>query len=285
MAKQIYPSHLYEPIRREVAVSYLRHEFRKLFPSIRDARSLKLIDNDIAHWFNDNPELAPVRDFWNGLHGISMGFKLKNIVTHLTAKNIRWQRNKVLIEELYFGANFDELKPVGPNPQVSAVREWYFDSKNKASLQLALKHHALRSSQSAPRDTDPVIIIPYGKNQHKILDGNRRVMRSILLKKPYIEAFVAKSINDKPLEEFWVPTSTMIDIIFAHRFFYSPRNKGLTTASAKILSDLTAHSSVGRYELSHRCLNQRSIPDQKLFQAIKVILKKQHKSFQWPPQV
>lgn len=282
MAKRIYSSHLYEPIRREVAVSYLRHEFRKLLPSVRDTRSLKLIDNDIAHWFNGNPELAPVRDFWNGLHGISMGFKLKNIITHLTAKNVLWQRKKAPIEKLYFGANFEELKSIGPNPQVSAVREWYFNSKNKTSLQLALKNHALRSSQSAPRDTDPVIIIPYGKNQHKILDGNRRVMRSILLKKPYIEAFIASPVDNKSPKEFWIPTSTMIDIIFAHRFFYSPKNSSLTTASAKILSDLVANSTAGRYELSHRCLNPNSIADQKLSEAIKIILKKQHISFRWP---
>ena len=32
----IYPKHIYDPIRRQVAISYVQHELRKLFPSLND---------------------------------------------------------------------------------------------------------------------------------------------------------------------------------------------------------------------------------------------------------
>jgi len=96
-----YPKHLSEKIREEVAVSYMKHELRKIFPSI----DTKEVDNLMK-----NKELNTPRDFWNGLHGISMGFKLKNILFLATAENITWQKLTVDITDITFGVELAQTK-------------------------------------------------------------------------------------------------------------------------------------------------------------------------------
>lgn len=93
---QVYPKHIYEPIRIKISTNYLKQELRKFLPNIRGTLWQK-IDADIDKWFNDSPNLADVRDFWNGFHGIAMGFKLKpGLIQVITAENIEWHFEKAL---------------------------------------------------------------------------------------------------------------------------------------------------------------------------------------------
>jgi hypothetical protein len=75
--------HLQDPLRIEIATGYLQHEFRKLLPRIRAASSWKQLDKEVTNLPN-NPTMAPTRDFWNLIDGISFGLKLKNLVPLFT---------------------------------------------------------------------------------------------------------------------------------------------------------------------------------------------------------
>ena len=102
---QVYPKHIYEPIRIKIATDYVKGELRKYLPGLRDNNLWEKIDSDIDKWFE---KMGP-RDFWNGFHGIAMGFKLKHHLTHvLTAENIKWKYEKKLPlnEHLASGAGF-----------------------------------------------------------------------------------------------------------------------------------------------------------------------------------
>ena len=92
MKRQVrYKKHLSDPLRLKIAYSYVQHELRKLFPNLRDKATWGKIDSEVIGWSGKNPTLVPVRDFWNGVNGISTGFKLKQIVTWLTSENIKWE--------------------------------------------------------------------------------------------------------------------------------------------------------------------------------------------------
>jgi len=64
--------HLQESIRLKIATDYLRHEMRKIFPSIRNKKIWKIIDEEIINLPN-NKTMAPVRDFWNFVDAICLG--------------------------------------------------------------------------------------------------------------------------------------------------------------------------------------------------------------------
>lgn len=172
-----YPKHLSERIREEVAISYLKHELKKIFPSINKKEIEDLMNNQ---------ELCNPRDFWNGLHGISMGFKLKNIISLVTAENIIWEKKTIKVAELNFGVEMKVL-----------------------SLEEIIK---IRGNDFE-RENDPIIAIEKSENNKKIIevhDGNGRLARHIAENKEEIEVYLGKMDGPYP-KNFWLPTSLIID--------------------------------------------------------------------------
>lgn len=77
MANQIYPKHIYEPMRIKIAAQLMQKELRKLLPSVPEKLRPQL-DNDVGSWLDGTKsELAPVHDFWNGLEGLMQGSSSK----------------------------------------------------------------------------------------------------------------------------------------------------------------------------------------------------------------
>jgi len=146
--KQIYTLYIYDEFRCKIAAEYVQHELRKFFPSIRDSEIWRQLDPDMSKWFDQSPTLFPVRDFWNDIHGISMGFKLKNMVPLLTSLNISWKEQEVPLNKLWFGTFFHELKKNYNDISMNKVKQ-YFTSKENLKLVDGLGDHLERESSGA----------------------------------------------------------------------------------------------------------------------------------------
>ena len=77
-----------ETIRIKIAVDYIQHEMRKIFPKIRDKNIWQKLDKEAANLIN-NETMAPIRDFWNLVDAICFGLRLKDLVPRLTSQNIK----------------------------------------------------------------------------------------------------------------------------------------------------------------------------------------------------
>jgi len=274
MSERAYPDHLYEPLRREIAVQYLRHELRKLFASIRDEGTWRSLDEDVSRWFDADPELAPVRDFWNGLHGISMGFKLKNIVSWLTSKNLQWEKVEVPVAEIIFGSILEEIAEVSGKPTGESVRKWFFSPERASTLVRARAAHEVRSARTAPRDENRVIIV---RRDGKLVvtDGNRRVLRAVLMEKETIAAYVGEALVEPILFESWVPTQSLSEIAGVHRLA-AVAGRELTAQAAAIIVEMIRMSTAGRNEFVSRVLRKEMDADRRLYEAVHSLLLKEH---------
>ncbi len=266
-----YPAHLYDPIRRGIAEMYIKHELRKFFPSVRDITTWQQIDVDVDKWYSGSPSFAPVRDFWNGLHGISMGFKLKNVVTRLTSKNVKWELNDVAVTDLSFGANFVELKALGNHPRAVDVQEYLFSEENKDILNELKKRDVLESEKTFNRDKDPIIVSSPNK-ELSVVDGNRRLLHAIITNQLSIKAYTGTVVSEPELFEYWVPTSSLIDLVANHRYFQK-QNESYTLSVAVVIGELVKNSAAGRIELVHRVFNNNYPHDQILWSATNDYLK------------
>lgn len=217
---QNYPAHIYEPIRREVTNSYLRHELRKYFPSVANWQE---VDGDIEKWFDGSAELYPVRDYWNGVHGIMMGFKLYNqLLSYITAENVIWKKEKIKLGELAF-SDFGEYIP-------------------RRRL-----------------DIEPVIVTQKGIDgidKMVVYDGNNRVNQAVKSRETEIEAFVGRfSDARRQPENYWLPTSVLMEIIdYAKRVFLE-KDEVSYQSFAAVLKKMLSFSESAKFEVKDRAVH------------------------------
>ncbi|MCX6785105.1 MAG: hypothetical protein NTV81_04230 [Candidatus Komeilibacteria bacterium] len=267
--EQKYLPHLSDALRRKIAVQYLQHEFRKLFPSLRETSAWQTIDSEVGKWFSDNPELAPVRDFWNGFHGITCGFKLKNLLPWLTSQNIDWQEQEINIDQLNFGNDFLALKYFKPNPTVVEVKKWYLDPVNEKVFEEAKNILQQYSETSSPRDNFSLLVVEE-KGELRVIDGNRRLLKAIFDQQEKLPAIIGKIIKEPRFFETWMPTSVLLELTWLNQ-----REFGLfglqTKSIAKTIVALIKGSQAGQYEFFNRCLGE-GLADKKLRQVVQGLL-------------
>lgn len=243
--------HIADPFRIKIAVHYAQHELRKLFPGVRDAAAWQSLDAEIAEW----PKKLLPRDFWNGVHGISMGFRLKSIVPWLTSLNMHWAEKELPLAELWFGGRFDLLASLDIPESAATLREWLSLPENKELLEKTRKNMAEKAAETAPRDDFPLFVVKKDGDKLRVIDGNRRLLQAIANEKNTLPAVVGEPIGQPALYEHWVPTSLLVDLIFWHKRQIE-NGRDNTKTAARLIAELIRDSSAGRYEFVNRAVHR-----------------------------
>ncbi len=220
LMQQVYPSHIYESIRQEVANSYLRHEIAKYLPSATGEWR-----KDIEKWFDGSLELYPVRDYWNGVHGIMMGFKLYNqLLSYITAENVKWTREGVKPTDLSF-TDFGDYVPrrIGTEPVIVTQKE-----------------------------VD-------GADKLVVYDGNNRVNQAVKRGDTEIEAFVGRftDVRRQP-ENYWLPTSVLKEVVDYAKRAFKDKDDSLYQSFVAVVKSMLSFSESGKYEMKNRVLSKES---------------------------
>lgn len=246
-----YPSHILESIRVKIATDYLKRELRKYFPAVRGKEVWLKIDAEIESWF----EKLGVRDFWNGFHGIAMGFKLKlGFIQVLTAENVNWkfEQSLPLDDKLTSGGDLkyisEELSE--KRPRASRLREFF-----GRNIKLAKKwrwEFTNNGITSESRDNFPIIAMEEEDNGQpvwSIHDGNRRMILAVLQGKDSLSAYVGKYTTvEKAPQNFWLPTSFLMELVKEGELV------GDYEITLTLLKKLIKLSQSGEYELRERVL-------------------------------
>lgn len=206
-----YPDHIYNENRIEIASELIEHEMRKLLPSINGKENWDKVQQNILDWFSgQNSGLASVHDFWNGFEGIMLGFKLKMLLPYLTAENITWQLKDVpLLEIIVPWADHILPKKYFSGNKISGqeiIDKISSDSSLKNEIRKGCDYHS--NYPVGGRNYYPVILLDT-KDNHKTLDGNRRVITAIVNDQKNIKAWVAKISDDSPLKNYWISTGLL----------------------------------------------------------------------------
>lgn len=258
---QVYPKHIYEPIRAEIAISYVKHEFRKLLWRVPE-KNWGAIDKDISDWLT-SPELTIPRDFWNGFHGIAMGFKLKiGLVYLITAENISWAKKKYPVSKLWFGVEQGETREIREG-RLSAkeVADFYSRKENQALRARFLKLNQKLSNETPPRDRHPIIAIQKEEENQLVYfahDGNRRLAKTVLEGKDKIPAYLGEyTTKEKFPKNYWIPTSILMDNLFFAKRAYDKKDKKTFNHYMKVLKDMLSKSESAVYEMKERALTSQ----------------------------
>lgn len=241
-----YPKHLNEKIRIELAISYLKHELRKLFPSI----DLTDVDN-----LMNNKEIAVPRDFWNGVHGVGMGFKLHIGFIYLnTAENIKWSFESIDIESLNFGVDRD-LTRMADSRSVEKIVEYLRD--NPKTYDKYLAEFKMSWVEDKQRETDPIIICEK-KDGLAVYEGNGRLEKLILDKAKNTTGYVGRytTTEKRPLN-YWLPTSVIMDFLLFIYQAVEENNQDLFKNQMIVLKNILRDSESGKKEFFERALSNK----------------------------
>ena len=261
VTSKTYPKHIHEPIRSEIAKSYVQHEFRKLLWRI-PKEYFKKIDKDISDWLI-SPELAIPRDFWNGFHGIAMGFKLKiGLIYLITAENIKWKKVDYPVEKLWFGVEQRETKLIRDGKlSAKEVKNYYSKRENISHKMKFLKLNDKLSKETSPRDRHPIIAIQGTVDKelvYSVHDGNRRLAKAILENKKNILAYLGTyETKEKEPRNYWIPTSVLMDNLFFAKTAYDQKSEELFNNYMETLKDMLKKSESSVYEMKERALTKK----------------------------
>lgn len=261
MEREVYPKHLYEQIRREIGVDYVRHELRKYLPSIK-GEVWKRIDQDIEGWFDEAPFLYPVRDFWNGVHGIMMGFKLySHLLNFITGENVRWTKEEIELELLSFGTVNSLVKEMVPEGnEVRLAMSGYLKNERlrKSHLEEMQKWYEITEERS----TNPIIVTQKrieGKDKLVVYDGNGRTTLAVLKGRGKILAYVGRFVDERRQpENYWLPTSLLMEIVHFVKKAKEMGDDNLYGSYVRVLRDMLDRSDSGRYEMLNRVVSKGS---------------------------
>ena len=248
-----YPKHLSEKIREEVATSYLKHELKKIFPSIKSNQVLGLMECK---------ELSNPRDFWNGIHGVSMGFKLKNIIYLVTAENIVWTKENIKTEELTFGVELEQTRVVKEG-KISGKDFFDFYTKNPEERKLQLGKVIKIRGNDKERENDPIIAIEKeGKNS--VHDGNGRLSRHLLEGKTSIEVYIGRMRGKYPTN-YWLPTSFLLEYLFYVYAAIENKDEAMFEQQMAVIKNMLQYSESGKIEFRERAVTSKPEIREKIF--------------------
>lgn len=255
--------HLYEPLRIKIAIQYVQQEMRKLLPELREDVLWRAMDKQIEDWY----QKLGIRNFWNAIHGISMGFRLKSLVPWITSLNIKWEEKETPVKDLWFGGQFGPIKEMKCSQSANDVGNKIFKEENKEILEKSNKILKEKKEEAAPRDYFPIFVVDK-KEKLTVIDGNRRLLQAIVDKKETILAMAGESIAEPPIFEHWVPTSLLVDLIFWHKRQMEV-GKDTTETTAQMIAELIRNSSAGRKEFNERAVHRDDELHLKLAEAVK----------------
>lgn len=266
--KEIFLPHLYEPLRRQIAAQFIQHEWRKLFPQLRGEQMWKSIDAQIADWY----ETLTIRNFWNAIHGITIGFRLTSIVPWITSLHVKWEEKDVLFDELWFRGKFGPISSLEvETPDLAgAVKEAIFRHKNREFFEKTKQYFELHKNDTEPRSDSPIFVVRK-KDKLRVIDGNGRVLKAIIDGKNSIRAVVGEPTAEPPLYEHWMPTSLLVDLVFWHKRQVQ-NGRDTTDTIASTIAELIRDSSAGRIEFSERSVHKDDEIHLKLLEAVSKIL-------------
>jgi hypothetical protein len=258
---RIYPEHIYEPKRIQMATELLQKELRKLLPSA-STEAWNVIDKDIAGWQNggvNRPlESRKIQDFWDIFDAIIGGIKLKPLfIAYITASNYFWEKQTLDPADIYSSTVFDSIEGLpfvtkGNNRFKFGLAKKFFNAnpeqKNKERTISNLY------CQDRTQDDYPIFAVK-DKKGITVLDGNRRTLAAIVYDKPTIKAWVATTDGRKP-RDYWMPINHMMSLVFSYKFAVDNGLNPDPEAYKKVLADWFKQSRVAKISFDKRVANQ-----------------------------
>jgi len=169
---------------------YLKHEFRKIFGDVKDAKIWVKLDKSIDNFSKGGNESS----FWNLLAAISEGWKLKAVFHILSNNRYKWKLDKISVDKIILtgmSPAIDKyiIKKYNRSP-FDFIRAWKKDKKMRDEI------FATGLAPHKERDHFPILLFE-AKDGLRVFDGMRRTLLALIAGKKKIKAWAGYVVNHR----------------------------------------------------------------------------------------
>ncbi len=211
MLYKVYPAHIYDPLRRKIAVELAGKEIAKIVDAESD-NQLKKLRQAVDELYDGREGVyAPVHDFWSFIEMV-LHVKKKELPELITAQNVIWTKEELPLEQLHITwMPFFEQRPehFGPKPWLVAdIQRIFFQKPELFEAAKKEQAKAIGDQQHNFNQADEPIAIVYRNQNLELIDGNGRLYRALLHGQETISCYVGR--QDGPaLMNYWISAGTL----------------------------------------------------------------------------
>ncbi len=199
-----YTPQLTDPIRIDIGRLLLAHELTKIFPHLGSYGEIK---NQVNDRWNDFSDIVTIRDFWNLVDSLMMGYKLKNIVKGITSQSYTW--NLVAnqpITSLKFSSDINNLViNTKTATEVKSLLE-----ANPTEMARITEATRVAFPENDTRHLDPIVILNHDDALF-VQDGNGRLLKAIVEGQETVSAYVGTK-TQAIKSNHWIPTAYLMKL-------------------------------------------------------------------------
>ena len=209
--QEIYPEHVYDPLRRLIAIEIAGKELAKLTDAEDDERLSEIRKKTTELYEGRFGVYASVHDFWSLVEMI-LHIKKKELPELITAENVTWTLEQLPLEALHltsmpFLAGHPEI--FGPKPwNLADVQKIFKDNPRVLSNARRAQKIAVGDQQHKfNQSKEPITLIDRG-NGLEMVDGNGRLYKALLAGEDRFPAWVGRMHGKMP-KNYWVSAGAL----------------------------------------------------------------------------
>ena len=229
MSELIYPRHIYDETRYQLAIDILEKELSKLLPTT-STEAWDRIKKDVEGWASSpldyHLEDRTFMDFWDIFAAVLESIKLKPSFTKLiTAENYRYSRKMVTIDDIHMSSALHQLTKIPTINLHNGISFSEIRNALKNEPKLLAEQRMINDSHSLDPEQDkyPVIVALKSDDYMQVMDGNRRTLRALLYGKKQIEAWVIEGLDEIPAN-YWVPVNDLMQLVELYKMAKKSKN-------------------------------------------------------------
>jgi hypothetical protein len=208
---EIYPMHMYDPLRRQIALDLAGKEIAKILDAQNDKQLAQMRHAVDDLYSGSEGVYAPVHDFWSLIEMI-LHVKKKELPELITAENVTWQQEELPIE----GLHLTWMPFLERNQDIFGQKPWQIADMQRIFFQKpALFEEAKQEQRNTvgeqqhnfDQSSEPITFV-YRHGRLELIDGNGRLYRALLEGREKVLCQTGRMKGMMP-KNYWVSAGTI----------------------------------------------------------------------------
>lgn len=258
--KNIYPEHIYDPLRRVIAVEIAGKELAKLIDA-EDNEHLSGIRESTQNLYEGRAGVyASVHDFWSLVEMI-LHIKKKELPELITAENVIWTREHMALDDLYLTS----MPFLAAHPEIFGSKPWNLGDVRKifnenpeifAAAKRAQKKAVGDQQHKFDQSKEPPTFIDRG-NGLEMVDGNGRLYKALLAGEERFPCWIGRMQGKMP-KNYWVSAGSLKQFCLEVRGYADTDLEGFASGVSYLRTKLRNNSIA---QINYELFLRRDFPE------------------------